>query len=79
MGKRIGHRGNRRGCLHLAKPLIVCKEEGAIVRQRPPDRGTELVADECRYRGVTQIEVVPGVEYGISVKLEQRSMKMIAS
>jgi hypothetical protein len=50
MGERIGYRGNCRGCLYFAKPLIVDKEERAITLQRPSDSGAELIADELRDR-----------------------------
>ena len=46
MREGIGHRGNCRGCLDFAKPLIVDKEERAITLQWPSDSGTELIADE---------------------------------
>src|SRR5262249_20319319 len=79
MGKRIGRRGNCRGCSYFTKSLVVCKEEGMIVRQRPSDSSPELIAHKRRYRSITQIKVVPGIERGISVKLEQRSMRVITS
>ena len=50
MGEGIGYRGNCRGCLYFAKPLIVGKEERAITLQRPSDSGAELIADERRDR-----------------------------
>src|SRR5262249_40360049 len=62
MGKRIRHGGNRCGCLYLAKPLIVRKEEGAVMRQGPSESSTELVAHKRRYRGATQIKIVLGIE-----------------
>jgi hypothetical protein len=71
MGKRVGRRGNCCGRLRFTKSLVVRKEEGAIVRQRPSDSGTELVAHEWWDRAATQIKVVPGIERGIPVKLEQ--------
>ena len=46
MGEGIGNRGNCRGCLYFAKPLIVDKEERAITLQRPSDSSAELIADE---------------------------------
>src|SRR5262249_25141763 len=42
MSKRIGYRGNCCGCLHLTKPLVVCKKECSIVHQRPSGAGAEL-------------------------------------
>src|SRR5215472_9145669 len=79
MSKRIGHRSNCRGCPHFTEPLIVYKKEGAVMRQRPSDSSSELVAHKCRNRGPAQIKVVPGVERSISMQFEQRSMEMIRS
>src|SRR5580658_3825131 len=62
MGEGVGRRGNCRGCLYFAKPLIVDKEERAIALQWPSDSGAELIADECWDRSVAQIEVVLSVE-----------------
>ncbi len=70
MGKRIGYRGNCRGCLHFTVPLIVCKKEGAGMRQRPSDSSAELVAHERWYWCSAQIKVVLGIERGIPVKFE---------
>src|SRR5262247_4081291 len=79
MSKRIGHRGNCCGCLHLTKPLVVYKEESSIVHQGPSDARAELVAHERWDRTVTQIEVVPGIEGGVSVEFKQRSMEVVTS
>src|SRR5208282_4507578 len=62
MGESIWHRCNCRGCLHLAKPLIVDKKECVIALQRPTDSGAELIADELRDRIAAQIEVVLSVK-----------------
>src|SRR5262249_46212186 len=79
MSKRIGRRGNCCGCLHLTKPLVVCKEEGSIVRQRPSDAGAELIAHEWWDRTATKIKVVLGIECGVSVQFKQRSMEVVTS
>jgi hypothetical protein len=62
MGKRIRHSGNRYGCLYFTKPLIVRKEEGAIMHQRSSYSRAELVAHKRRDRTGTQIKVVPRIE-----------------
>ena len=62
MGEGIGYRGNCRGCLYLAKSLIVGEEERVITLQWPSDSSTELIADERRDRTGAQIEVVLSVE-----------------
>ena len=70
MGEGIGYRGNCRGCLYFAKPLIVDKEERAITLQWPSDSGAELIADklagsDCRpnrsssWRRVTHPDAIP--------------------
>src|SRR5271165_673356 len=62
MRQGIRHRGNCRGCLYFAKPLIIGKKEGAITPQRPSDSGAELIADERWDPTVAEIEVVLSVE-----------------
>src|SRR4029077_5381459 len=79
MGKRIGHRGNCCGCLYFTKPLIVCKEEGAIVYQRPSEARAELIAHEWRDGTSTKIKVVLCIERSISVEFVQRSVEVITS
>src|SRR5260370_24245248 len=79
MSRRIGHSGNCRGCLYFTKPLIVCKEEGAIVHQRPSDASAELVAHEWRDGTCIQIKGVSRIVSSISFEFEYRPMRVIGS
>src|SRR5580698_9766240 len=62
MGEGIRYRGNCRGCLYFAKPLVVDKEERVITLQWPSDSGTELIADERGGRTGAQVKIVLSVE-----------------
>src|SRR5580698_4830849 len=79
MRESIGYRGNCRGRLYFAKPLIVDKEERAITLQRTSDSSAELIADEWRDRAVAQIEVVLSVERRIPMQFPQRSVKLVTA
>src|SRR5260370_366860 len=65
MRKRIWDGCNSRGCLHFTEALVVDKKEGAVVRQRPADTRTKLVADEGWDGTATQCEIDEGALVGV--------------
>ena len=79
MSKSIGDRCNRRGCLYFTVAFVAGKEECAIMHDRAADASAELVAHEWWDRGLTEVEVVLGIEGRISVQFEQRSMVLVTS
>src|SRR5262245_20389103 len=79
MGKRVGHGGDGCGCLHFTEPVVICKNERAVVHKWPADSSAELVADKGGDRCAAQVKVVPGIEGSVPVDFEQRSVEIIAS
>src|SRR5215470_12841229 len=79
MGKRVRHRCDCRGCLYFPKSLIAHVEEGMATNQRPADSSSELVANKRGNWSTPDIEVVFGIERGISMEFKQRTMEVIAS
>src|SRR5580693_6096071 len=75
VGEGIGYRGDCRGCLYLAKSLIVDKKERAITLQWSSHSSAELIANEWWDRIGGQIEVVLGIERRIPMQFPQRSVK----
>src|SRR5215831_21187033 len=79
MSKRVGHSGDRGRCLYFTEPLIIDIKKSAIMQQRPANSSTELIAHKRRDGSKTEIEIVFGIECGISMEFKQRSVEVIAS
>src|SRR5579872_3429381 len=79
MGEGVGYRGNCRGRLYFAKPLIVYKEERMIALERPSNSGAELVPNELRDRTFAQIEIVLSIERRIPMQLPQGSVNLVTA
>ncbi len=79
MGEGVGYRGDRRGRLYFAKPLIVYKEERMIALERPSNSGAELVPNELRNRTFAQIKIVLSVDRRIPMQLPQGSVKLVTA
>src|SRR5579862_3911872 len=79
MGEGVGYRGNCRGRLYFAKPLIVYKEERMIALERPANAGAELVPNELRDRTFAQIEIVLSIEQRIPMQLPQGSVNLVTA
>src|SRR5262245_33782515 len=79
MSKGIGDSGNCCRCMYFSKAFVVYKEEGAVMHQWPANSSTELVANKRGNWSTTDIEIVFGIEFVISMEFKQRTMEAIAS
>ena len=74
-----GDARERQGPLHLAEPLVVHEEEGAVADDGPAEDAPELVAVERGLHPGGRLEEAGGVERGVAVELPRRAVKRVGA